>query len=231
MLFVQRVESSRPSAGLTTTGTQTSSANFPTKNDDAVKLLTGTNTNDPRTGPLTYTRQAKLKGGTTNSKLTTTTADTQNSLDTQQNPIDTQDSPLLIIKEAPDTVPGKELTEEEKQEVKELQERDREVRQHEQAHKNALGPYAKGGIHYDFTRGPDDKQYAIGGHVKVDLSEEDTPEKTEAKMRTIKRAALAPQQPSSADRQVAATATQKEQESKRESRTEDTQPSLVPGPL
>ena len=58
-----------------------------------------------------------------------------------------------------------ELTDEEKAEVDELKDRDREVRQHEQAHMAAAGPYAKGGPSYEYTRGPDGKRHAVGGEV------------------------------------------------------------------
>ncbi|MCM8525360.1 MAG: hypothetical protein NE327_02510, partial [Lentisphaeraceae bacterium] len=46
-----------------------------------------------------------------------------------------------------------------------LKERDREVRQHENAHLAAAGPHARGGPHYTFQNGNDGNAYAIGGHV------------------------------------------------------------------
>ena len=97
---------------------------------------------------------------------------------------------------------------EEKNVVRELQKRDREVRAHEQAHAAALGPYKKGGPKYQFERGPDGRQYAVGGSVPVDLSPEKTPEETRRKAQTIRRAALAPKDPSGTDFQVAAKAAQ-----------------------
>jgi len=124
-------------------------------------------------------------------------------------------------KESP--TPSGELSEEEKEEVKELQERDQEVRRHEQAHKNALGPYAVGGISFQFTTGPDNKQYAVGGYIRVDTSPEATPEETERKMRTIRHAALAPQDPSSVDQQVAAQVGQEALKAQSEKRSETTQ--------
>lgn len=98
-----------------------------------------------------------------------------------------------------------ELTEEERAVVDQLKARDREVRAHEQAHKTAGGPYA-GAISYDFQRGPDGQNYAIGGSVPIDISPEGTPEETADKMRIVIRAALAPAEPSAADRQIAAAA-------------------------
>ncbi|MEM1380870.1 MAG: putative metalloprotease CJM1_0395 family protein [Pseudomonadota bacterium] len=100
--------------------------------------------------------------------------------------------------------PG-ELTEEERAVVQKLKARDREVRAHEQAHKLVGGPYA-GAISYDFQRGPDGQNYAVGGSVPIDVSPEAEPEDTAAKMRVVIKAALAPAEPSSADRAVAAAA-------------------------
>ncbi|MCQ8184435.1 putative metalloprotease CJM1_0395 family protein [Parvularcula maris] len=103
-------------------------------------------------------------------------------------------------------VPG-ELSEEEQRVVQELKARDREVRAHEQAHKSVGGPYA-GAISYDYQRGPDGQNYAIGGSVPIDASPEADPEETIAKMEVVIRAALAPAEPSPQDRTVAAQAQQ-----------------------
>jgi hypothetical protein len=111
---------------------------------------------------------------------------------------------------------GKPLTKEETQEVEKLKQRDREVRQHEQAHVAAGGQYVRGGIKYDFQRGPDGQSYAVGGHVNIDVSEAETPQATIVKMQQVKRAALAPAEPSGADRSVAAAAAQKEQQARTE---------------
>ena len=109
------------------------------------------------------------------------------------------------------------LTEQERKQVEELRRRDREVRQHEQAHKAAAGPHAKGGPVFEYEEGPDGQQYAVSGHVDVDLSEvQGDPAATIRKMETIRRAAMAPAEPSSQDRQVAAQATKKAQEARME---------------
>lgn len=100
-----------------------------------------------------------------------------------------------------------ELSEEEQQIVAELKKRDQEVRQHEQAHAAAGGGLA-GAPHYSYTRGPDGKQYATDGEVKIDVSPAPTPEGTIRKMETVIRAATAPIDPSSQDRAVAAQAKQ-----------------------
>ncbi len=112
-----------------------------------------------------------------------------------------------------------ELTPEEEQKVRELKKRDREVRQHEQAHARAAGPYG-GQPQYQYERGPDGKQYAVSGEVKIDTSEENSPEATVRKMEIVMRAALAPADPSSQDRQVAAEAKQKKAEAQAEIRAE-----------
>ncbi len=92
------------------------------------------------------------------------------------------------------------------EELRELQSRDREVRVHEQTHKAAGGRHA-GAIHYDTQTGPDGKRYAVGGHVNIDVAPvEGDPEATLRKMEVVRKAALAPADPSAADRQVAASA-------------------------
>lgn len=114
------------------------------------------------------------------------------------------------------SVDGQELNDTESKEVQELKQRDREVRAHEQAHVAAGGQYVRGGIKYEYQRGPDGRTYAVGGHVNIDVSEAGTPEATITKMQQVKRAALAPAEPSGADRAVAATAAQKEQQARME---------------
>ncbi len=126
---------------------------------------------------------------------------------------------------------GQPVTEDEARIIQQLQTTDREVRAHEQAHKAAAGPYAVGGPTYEYTTGPDGKRYATGGEVKIDTAPvPDNPEATIRKAQTIKRAALAPAEPSAQDRQVAAKATQLEtqarqqiQEERREENQEKTE--------
>ncbi len=111
----------------------------------------------------------------------------------------------------------KELDDSEKDEVKELKKSDREVRAHEQAHLSVAGAYAKGGVNLEFTTGPDQKKYATAGHVEIDTSPvPNDPEATIAKAQTIRRAAQAPEEPSSADRSVAASAQKMEAEARKE---------------
>lgn len=98
-----------------------------------------------------------------------------------------------------------QLTQEEQQIVRKLQQTDREVRAHERAHAAAGGPFA-GTPHYEFTRGPDGKQYAVGGEVSIDVSPGKDPAATVEKMEAVLRAAMAPADPSPQDRRVAAQA-------------------------
>ena len=103
---------------------------------------------------------------------------------------------------------GQELTSKEQEKVDKLKERDKEVRSHERAHQSAGGQYA-GSPSYDYEKGPDGNDYAIGGHVNIDVAEENTPEKTLQKMEQIISAAKAPADPSAQDLKVAAQAQQK----------------------
>lgn len=95
------------------------------------------------------------------------------------------------------------------EQIKELKARDTEVRIHEQAHASVGGKHA-GSPSYEYQRGPDGQNYAVGGEVQIDVAAvEGDPKATIEKMQTVRAAALAPQEPSSADRAIAADATQK----------------------
>ena len=111
----------------------------------------------------------------------------------------------------------------EQSQVRELAQRDREVRAHEAAHAAVGGAHAGRPV-YDTQRGPNGVQYAVGGHVAIDVAPvPGDPRATVEKMRTVRRAALAPANPSSQDRAVAArassAATEASAELSRESRT------------
>ncbi|MEY8262877.1 MAG: putative metalloprotease CJM1_0395 family protein [Bermanella sp.] len=94
------------------------------------------------------------------------------------------------------------------QQIQKLAERDRAVRAHEQAHQSVAGEFA-GAMSLSTERGPDGKQYAVAGEVLIDTSEvANDPRATQDKAQTIRRAALAPADPSSQDRRVAALANQ-----------------------
>ena len=108
------------------------------------------------------------------------------------------------------------LSEGEKQQVRKMKTRDREVRAHERAHLAAGAGLVKGGASFSMQRGPDGRMYAVGGEVKIDTSSEKDPEATIRKMQQVKRAALAPADPSSSDRAVAAQAGQIEARARQE---------------
>jgi hypothetical protein len=89
--------------------------------------------------------------------------------------------------------------------LQQLRSRDREVRAHEQAHRAAGGDHV-GPAQYDYRRGPDGRLYAVDGEVSADLGRAESPAATLEKMETLRRAALAPAEPSAQDRRVAAQA-------------------------
>ena len=121
-------------------------------------------------------------------------------------------------------VSGEELTESELKQVEELEKRDREVKRHEQAHASAAGQYAQGGPRYEYQTGPDGKRYAVGGHVNIDTSPiKGDPQATLEKADVIRKAALAPSEPSPQDRKVAQAANKMEAEARREISEERTQ--------
>ena len=98
--------------------------------------------------------------------------------------------------------------EEDSRRIAELAARDREVRAHEQAHA-AVGGVHAGPPTYTFEQGPNGRNYAVGGEVSISTSPvAGDPEATIRKADQVKRAALAPAQPSAQDRAVAAQATQ-----------------------
>ena len=105
---------------------------------------------------------------------------------------------------------------EEQRAIRELQRRDQEVRTHEQAHARVGGQYA-GAPSYQFVRGPDGQMYAVGGSVSIDTSPvEGDPEATLEKMEQVRRAALAPAQPSAQDLAIAARASALAQQARSE---------------
>jgi len=101
----------------------------------------------------------------------------------------------------------KELSEEDQQKLEYLKSRDREVKAHEQAHLSAAGGLAMGGASFTYEKGPDGTSYAIGGEVGIDTSAvAGDPVATLKKAEIIRRAALAPANPSAQDKAVASQA-------------------------
>lgn len=110
-----------------------------------------------------------------------------------------------------------ELTSEERAQVDKLKARYAEVRAHEAAHMAAGGAHVRGGASYSYEQGPDGRSYAVGGEVGIDVSAvSGQPQATIQKMQQVRAAALAPAEPSGADRSVAAAASQVEAEARRQ---------------
>ena len=117
----------------------------------------------------------------------------------------------------------KQIEEQEQKEIRRLRDRAREVKAHEQAHKAAGGALASA-PQYEYTRGPDGQQYAIAGSVQIDSNPvAGDPESTIRKMNKVQKAALAPVEPSSTDRQVAMEASRNEMQARMELRQAETE--------
>lgn len=117
----------------------------------------------------------------------------------------------------------------EQKQIQQLAQRDREVRAHEQAHAAVGGRYA-GAPTYDYQRGPNGRQYAVGGEVKIDIAKvEGDPQATLEKAQIVRRAALAPAEPSAQDRAVAARASQMAAEARAEIATQRLDPETAAG--
>lgn len=118
----------------------------------------------------------------------------------------------LAAQAGPENVAGTKLSAQtgdsrQQRETQALKDRDREVRAHEQAHLSSAGGIAVSGARFQFVIGPDGQRYATGGEVSIDTSAvPNDPLATLRKAETIRRAALAPAQPSGQDYSVAAKA-------------------------
>lgn len=116
------------------------------------------------------------------------------------------------------------LSPESQQQINKLQQRDREVRSHEQSHISAGGAHVSGGAHYTYQRGPDNKQYAVGGSVSIDTAPvSGDPDATREKARQVRSAALAPSNPSAQDQSVAAQASSLEVQARQEENSQRTE--------
>ena len=95
-----------------------------------------------------------------------------------------------------------------KAEINQLKQREKEVIAHEAAHKAVGGQYT-GAVSYTYTTGPDDKKYISGGEVSIRTPSSSDPEEVLRMAEIVRRAALAPANPSSQDIAVAADASQR----------------------
>lgn len=98
----------------------------------------------------------------------------------------------------------KELSQDEKRLVGDLQARDLEVRAHEAAHQS--GGASTGGASYTYQQGPDGKMYAIGGEVSVSMGGGSTPDEIIRNAQAVISSAMAPANPSGQDFSVASSA-------------------------
>lgn len=97
--------------------------------------------------------------------------------------------------------------------LRELQQTEQNVRAHEQAHMAAGGAVA-GSATFTYTEGPDGKRYITGGEVPISTPPASSTEQTIAILEQVKRAALAPADPSPQDLRVAASVTAQIQQAK-----------------
>jgi len=120
-----------------------------------------------------------------------------------------------------DTRPGQrgnanELSSADRRRIEEMKATDREVRAHEAAHMAAGGSLVTSGASFGYETGPDGQKYAVSGEVGIDTSKGRTPQETLVRAEQIRAAALAPADPSSQDRSVAAAASQMAAEARAE---------------
>jgi hypothetical protein len=113
-----------------------------------------------------------------------------------------------------------ELTPEEKKRIAELKRIDAEVRAHEQAHITVGRGLVTSGPNYQYTYGPDGKQYAVAGEVGIDTSPEQEPQENIDKGLHIQATALAPIDPSPQDYSVAASGKNLEQQGRTDLRAQ-----------
>lgn len=124
---------------------------------------------------------------------------------------------------------GQTLTAEQQQQIQKLKQRDRQVRQHEQAHMSAGAGMITSSASLTYQKGPDGVNYAVGGEVGISTSPGQTPDETIQRAQQIRSAALAPADPSAQDRNVAAKASQMEEQAQLEKsrQTNDAQNSMT----
>ncbi|WLR52948.1 putative metalloprotease CJM1_0395 family protein [Bacillus tianshenii] len=104
--------------------------------------------------------------------------------------------------------------------IQQLKQNEQKVKAHEQAHMSAGGGLA-GGVSFEYTQGPDGKKYIVGGEVPIQIAKGKTPEQTVQNMEQVKRAALAPANPSPQDHRVAAKASMLQMKAQQEAYKKD----------
>lgn len=128
-----------------------------------------------------------------------------------RNPLARDTPPDRTDTQRPDTAETRQSPAElrrEQLEIRSLAARDREVRAHEAAHA-AVGGSLAGSPSYTYQRGPNGRSYAVAGEVPINLTQDPAnPAATLRNAEQVRRAALAPAQPSAQDRRIAAVAMQ-----------------------
>lgn len=155
--------------------------------DLSLGMLSAVNSHSSQSGRMPFARDITQLPGSTDSAATPATEES-----TTERPVRESSQPS-------------QLSPEEQAQVRELQQRDREVRAHEAAHRAAAGGMVSGGS-YTYQTGPDGRNYAVGGEVSISAAHASTPQEQLRQAETIRRAALAPADPSPQDRMVAAQA-------------------------
>ncbi len=86
--------------------------------------------------------------------------------------------------------------------IEQLKKRDSDVRNHEMAHGANPELITIGPTQFDYTIGPDGKAYATGGKVILSTGRAKTDEEALVKAEALKKASMAPGEPSSQDFQA-----------------------------
>lgn len=134
------------------------------------------------------------------------------------------EKPKVDLSNSNEKTKEQDLNPQEKIKLEKLKRADAHVKAHELAHIMAGGPYVRGGAHYTYIVGPDGNKYAIAGEVKIDMTPvPNNPDATIRKAETIRRAALAPSDPSPQDRAVAQKAAQMAMKARIEKLKEDSE--------
>jgi hypothetical protein len=171
----------------------------------------------PLINPFAFTRVAQ-----TDKQSSDAPVEKSSESEDRKNQEDLKRSEKTDTKQADKKEEKQELTD--KKIVDDLKKRDLEVKTHEAAHLAAAGQFAKGGAKYTYEQGPDGKRYAVGGEVSIDTSPiPGNPEASIRKAETIRRAALAPNEPSATDQSVAAQASQLANKARTEKKEEQSE--------
>ncbi len=179
--------------------------------------------------PVTYQADGTLRGGSAQTDIVPAVDDQSKGKSSGQNQSQADDRDAKGQASGSDTsgsTPADAQQQSDQAAIDALEQRDQEVRNHEQAHQAAGGQYASAPT-YSTQRGPDGESYAVGGEVQIDISAESEPAATIRKMQQVRAAALAPAEPSSQDHAVAAKASRLESEARAELQSQQAKGAVV----